>query len=232
MQLKGIITFELVKSLFGDALSLHKNIDKGSGIMKKSLGAKALAALTPIWEVGTYGENGEPNIMTSGFVGIVCAAPPAIGVSLRKATATYHNILNRKAFTVSIPSQQFASEIDYFGIASGKVKDKFVATGLTPVKSDLIDAPYVKEFPFILECKLIHTLELGLHTQFIGEIVDIKVDEAVLDQDGIADVEKIKPIILDTFKNNYYGIGNSLGKAFTLGRTLNDPTTPKQERYE
>lgn len=40
--------------------------------------------------------------------------------------------------------------------------------------SEIVDAPYVGEFPLILECRLIHSLEIGLHTQFIGEIIDIK----------------------------------------------------------
>ncbi|HVJ49150.1 flavin reductase [Desulfitobacterium sp.] len=35
----------------------------------------------------------------------------------------------------------------------------------------MVDAPYVREFPLILECRLIHTVDIGLHTQFIGEIV-------------------------------------------------------------
>ena len=54
--------------------------------------------------------------------------------------------------------------------------DKFSATGLTPVKSDLVDAPYVKEFPLVIECKVIKIVEIGLHTEFIGEIMDVKAD--------------------------------------------------------
>jgi len=51
---------------------------------------------------------------------------------------------------------------------SGREVDKFKEKNLTPVKSSLVDAPYVAEFPMILECKLIHDYEIGLHTQFIG----------------------------------------------------------------
>ena len=55
-------------------------------------------------------------------------------------------------------------------MASGNRVDKFAAAKLTPAKSILVDAPYVEEFPLVLECKVIHIIEIGLHTQFIGEI--------------------------------------------------------------
>lgn len=45
----------------------------------------------------------------------------------------------------------------------------------------LVNAPYIQEFSLILECKFVHTFELGLHTQFDWEIMDVKVDESVLD---------------------------------------------------
>ena len=40
-----------------------------------------------------------------------------------------------------------------------------------------VDAPYVGEFPMVLECQLIHHHKLGLHTQFVGQIEDVKVDK-------------------------------------------------------
>src|SRR6266511_2691051 len=101
--------------------------------MKKSLGARTLALPTPVWVVGTYGENGEPNIMTAAWGGICCSSPPSVGISLQKPRASYNNIVKTGAFTVSIPSQKYVVEADYAGIASGKNADKFSTTGLTPV---------------------------------------------------------------------------------------------------
>ncbi|NIT41906.1 MAG: flavin reductase family protein, partial [Gammaproteobacteria bacterium] len=71
--------------------------------------------------------------------GICCSRPPCVAVSLRKATYSYGSIVAQKAFTISIPSQNYVKEVDYFGITSGKDRDKFAATGLTPVKSDLVN---------------------------------------------------------------------------------------------
>ncbi len=189
--------------------------------MKKSMGAKTLAFPTPVWVVGTYDKEGKPNVMTAAWGGICCSKPPCIGVSLQKSRYSYNNILGRKAFTINIPSEAYAKEADYFGIVSGKNADKFADSGLTPIKSDLVDAPCVKEFPLILECKLIKQIEIGIHTQFIGEIVDVKADESVLGEAGLPEVEKVKPIVFSPEIRTYHGVGDYLGQAFSIGRDMN-----------
>ena len=190
--------------------------------MKKSLGSKTLLYPTPVWVVGTYDKNGKPNVMTIAWGGICCSKPPCVAISLRKATYSYGNIMERKAFTVNIPSETHAGQADYFGLVSGKNEDKFAATGLTPTKSDMVDAPYVNEFPLILECRVIHTLEIGLHTQFIGEIIDVKADESMLNEKGLPDIEKIKPIIFTPETRSYHKVGAYLGAAFSIGRNVKE----------
>jgi len=188
--------------------------------VKKSLGAKTLVYPTPVFVVGTYDEQGKPNAMTAAWGGICCSSPPCVDICLRKATYSHGQIMTKKAFTISIPSEQYAKEADYFGIASGRDVDKFAATGLTPVRSDLVDAPYIKEFPVVLECKVIHVLEIGLHTQFVGEILDVKVDEKALGDNGIPEIAKIRPMIYAPDSRNYYGVGENIGKGFSLGKEI------------
>jgi flavin reductase (DIM6/NTAB) family NADH-FMN oxidoreductase RutF len=186
--------------------------------MKKSLGAKTLAQPAPVWVVGCYDAKGKPNIMTIAWGGICCSQPPCVAISLRKATYTYGSIAERKAYTVNIPSAALVKEVDYVGTVSGRNIDKFVMTKLTPVRSELVDAPYIKEFPVVIECKVLHTVEIGLHTQFIGEIVDIKAEESVLNEQGVADILKVMPLIFDTGQGAYYSVGDRIGKAFSIGK--------------
>lgn len=188
--------------------------------MKKSMGAKTFAMPSPVWIVGTYGEDDKPNIMTAAWAGICCSAPPCVAVSLQKPRATYENIMKRNAFTINIPSIQLVTEADYAGLVSGKNADKFTAAHLTAVKSELVDAPYVDEFPLILECRLIHTFEIGLHTQFIGEIVDIKAEDSVLNEKGIPTIEKVLPFVYSATDMIYYQIGEPLGKAHSIGKVF------------
>lgn len=188
--------------------------------MKKSVGAKPILYPSPILIVGTYDKTGKPNIMTAAWGGICCSRPPCVTVSLRKATYSYSSIVESNAYTLSIPPEKYVAEADYFGIASGKRENKFKTTGLTPVKSELVNAPYIKEFPLILECKLLHTFEIGLHTQFIGEIIDVKADEAVLAENGMPHIKKINPILYANTEKEYFGIGIKIGNAFSIGKGI------------
>ncbi|MDW7773083.1 MAG: flavin reductase family protein [Desulfobulbaceae bacterium] len=186
--------------------------------MKKSLGAKTLIVPTPVWCVGSYDKDGTPNIMTIAWGGICCSKPPCMTISLRKATYTFGNIMERKAYTLNVPSDRHVKEADYFGLVSGRTVNKFKETGLTPVKSELVDAPYVEEFPMVLECRVVHHFEIGLHTQFVGEILDTKIDESMLNSEGQPDIEIIRPLIFSPGVQQYHGIGKYIGNAFKIGK--------------
>ncbi len=188
--------------------------------MKQSLGAKTLIYPTPVLVVGSYDKSGKANVMTASWGGICCSQPPCVSVALRKATHSYQNLLDRKAFTLSIPSQNYVKEADYFGLVSGRNTDKFAATKLTPVKSKLVDAPFVKEFPLVLECKVVAVTELGMHTQFIGEVLDVKADEEVLGKGGAVDILKLKPLVYTPDTQEYYGIGAFVGNVFSAGKAI------------
>ena len=186
--------------------------------MKTSLGPTLLLYPTPVMVVGTYDPDGKPNVMTASWGGICCSQPPCVNVSLRKATYSYHNLMARKAFTLSIPSAGQVRQADYFGLTSGRDTDKFAASGLTAMRSDLVDAPYVAEFPLILECRFVQAVEIGLHTLFVGEIADVKIDPAALNAEGDVDIQKLQPLLYATGTKEYYGVGAFVAKAFTAGR--------------
>ncbi len=188
--------------------------------MKKSLGAKTIIYPTPVLIIGTYDSQERPNLMAAAWGGICCSIPPCVAVSLRKATYSHGNIKQRKAFTINILSENMVKEADYYGIVSGRNEDKFVRTNITPVKSDLVDAPYGKQFPFVVECRLLKTIEIGLHTQFIGEILDVKVEKSMIGPTGLPDIGKLKPFLFDPATRNYLSTGKRLGKAFSIGREI------------
>ncbi len=186
--------------------------------MKKSIGAKALVMPTPVFVIGSYGDDGTPNIMTAAWGGICASEPPAIAVSIRPGRCTHENIVASKAFTVNIPSVSLLKQADFAGMFSGYDTDKFVETGLTAESSTLVHAPLVVEFPLILECTLIHTIELGTHTQFIGQILDVKADESIMNDLGGLDTAKLAPLAFSPLDGGYYALGEYVGKAFSVGK--------------
>ncbi|MGD8562177.1 MAG: flavin reductase family protein [Desulfarculaceae bacterium] len=186
--------------------------------MKRSLGANTLLYPTPVVLVGTYDSENRPNLMTAAWCGVCCSKPPLVSVSLRAATYSHGSIKGSQAFTINIPSKSMAGQADYMGMVSGRGQDKFAETGLTPVKSDLVNAPYLEEAPLVLECKLVQTNELGLHTQFIGEILDAKADEDCIGSSGVPDPVKVDPLCFIPGLRAYFGLGQYLGQAYDLGR--------------
>jgi flavin reductase (DIM6/NTAB) family NADH-FMN oxidoreductase RutF len=188
--------------------------------MKKSMGAKTILYPTPVLVVCTYDPDGKASAMTAAWGGIACSKPPCVSVSLRAATASHGNIMARKAFTISLPGQANAAQADYFGVVSGRDHDKFAGLGLTAIRSELVDAPYIAEFPLVLECTVVAVHELGLHTQFIGEIRDVKVDESVLDGSGGIDLAQLAPIMYMMGAGGYYAVGDLVGTAYSIGKEL------------
>jgi len=188
--------------------------------MKQSRGARTIVFPTPVFIVGTYDDAGKANMMAAAWGGICSSRPPSVAVSLRAATYSHGNIVARRAFTVSIASESYVTQADYVGLASGRDVDKFAVTGLTAVRSDLVDAPYVSEYPMVLECRLSQVVDIDLHTMFIGEILDVKAEDDVFDEDGRIDIEKVRPLLWAPDGRGYYGIGDCLGEAFSIGRRL------------
>ncbi len=188
--------------------------------MKRNIGKIAAIYPTPVLVVGSYDKHLKPNIMTIGTGAVICLNPVLVSISLRKATLTYENIIENMDFTINIPNEKYVQEVDFVGIVSGRKVDKFVKTGLTAKRGEFVNAPYVNEFPIILECKVIKIVELGMHIQFIAEVINTIADEDIFKENQGADLGKVNPIVytISSKKSHYYGIGEIIGEAFSDGK--------------
>ncbi len=65
-----------------------------------------------------------------------------------------------------------------------------------------------------------HNTEIGTHTLFVGEIVDVKADESVLGDEGLPDINKVLPVLFAPEVRTYHGIGKTLGNAFSMGKEI------------
>ena len=50
--------------------------------------------------------------------------------------------------------------------------------------------------------------------------IDVKIDEEALTPEGDADIRKINPFLFDPGARGYYGLGEFLGNAFSVGRDI------------
>ncbi|GHV37674.1 flavodoxin [Synergistales bacterium] len=186
---------------------------------RKNLGARLGLYPTPVVVVGTYDKDNKPNLITLAWAGVCCSEPPCLQISVRKNRYSWSAITERGAFSVNVPSKKYVTETDYIGIASGRDANKFEVTGLTPIKGELVDAPLVKEFPVSMECLLKHSLEVGSHDLFVGEIVACWIDEEAPKEGTKVRAEKIDPLLYMP-GGEYFGIGELIAGGYTLGKKL------------
>ena len=188
--------------------------------MKKSLGAKPIVYPTPVFLVGSYDADGVANIMNAAWGGLCSSEPASVAVSIRQQRHTFDNVLLQQAFTINIPQSNQAIAADFFGIVSGRSGDKIAQSGLSVERAEHVNAPILAECPLVLECLLITTHDLGAHTQFVGEIVDVKVEENCLDEKGQPDIKKVDPLLFAPGNSAYFSIGEYVAQAFSAGLAL------------
>jgi len=183
---------DTIKGIFSET----KHLDTSEMVFtKRSLGVKNLVFPEPAMVIGSYDKDGKPNIMTAAWFGVANSRPLKVSVSLRPATYSYHCIMANQAFTVNVPDASLVSYVKFAGKYSGRDMNKFDETGLTPVRSEYVNAPYIEEFPIVLECKVTEYHDLGSHRQFIGQVIDAKIDERLLNDEGRVNMDLFNPII-------------------------------------
>ncbi len=185
--------------------------------MRKNLGAKPYTYPQPVFILAAYDENGKPDAMNAAWGGI--SDGDELFMCISAGHKTTKNLLNRKAFTVSMADVKNVVACDYVGIVSGNTEpNKFEKAGFHAVKSEFVDAPVIEELPVAVECRLrSYDPASG---RLVGEIVNVSVDERVLDANGKVDVEKVQPITFDPFNNTYVALGKTVGTAFSDGKKL------------
>ena len=184
--------------------------------MRKNFGAKSWIYPMPVLIVGSYDENKNPNAMNAAWGGMYDT--DMIMVCLSHDHKTTENIKKSGAFTVSFATSSTVIPSDYVGIVSANdVPDKFVRAGFHATPSELVNAPVIDELPMTLECKLIKFNEDGI---CIGEIVNVSADEKILDEKGKVDAKKLDPIVYDSVTNDYWSLGEKVGRAFLDGKKL------------
>jgi flavin reductase (DIM6/NTAB) family NADH-FMN oxidoreductase RutF len=104
----------------------------------------------------------------------VASEPPTIAVSINKQNLTHEFISASKVFTASILSQDTPlSFIGHFGFKSGREVDKLKDINY---KLGETKAPIVLDHSVAyLEAKVMHQVDVGTHTIFIGEVVGADV---------------------------------------------------------
>jgi flavin reductase (DIM6/NTAB) family NADH-FMN oxidoreductase RutF len=148
----------------------------------------------PIAFVSTIDDKGIFNLAPYSYFTAIANNPMVVGFSLgRKKDGikkdTLVNIETTKEYVINVVPEALGPAMNRTAAAYPPHVDEFEKAGLTPVKSDLIQAPLVKESPINMECRLIQILEFGSAPKFtnfvIGEVICIHIREDCIEDDQL-----------------------------------------------
>lgn len=151
--------------------------------------------------------DGKDNIVTLAWVGTVNSEPPMLSISVRKSRHTHRLLEETGEFVVNLPGADIVKEVDMCGMVSGKDEDKFALCGFSRQPASRVKAPLIDRCPVNIECAVRNRLSLGSHDLYIGEIMAVHVDEAIL-EGGRIDLNKMKPLAYAP--GEYWSLGEKL----------------------
>ena len=140
----------------------------------------------PIAFVSTVSAEGVPNLAPFSFFNAVCAEPPVITFANGYRVPSKDTLANVRAtgeFVVNIVTEEIAEAMNQCAGDYPAGVSEFAMSGLTPVASDLVAAPRVRESPINMECRVLQILDLSTKPMggslVIGEVIRFHVDSAL-----------------------------------------------------
>ena len=166
--------------------------------------------------LGTQYE-GKPNFMALGWAMRVNANPCLIGACVHKSHASYDAIMETNQFSICFPTADMVAVTDYVGLASAKRTDKSEVFDV--FYGDLENAPMIRECSMCYELRVHTPVDLGSNTFFIGEVKGVWSEDKYF-TDGAPDVKKMNPFLLSMPDNQFWSVGDVIGRAWHDGKAL------------
>ncbi len=181
-------------------------------------GGNMLYPLPAVIVTSEYGN--KKNAFTVAWCANVCTNPPKVAISIRKSRLSYDLIKKSGYFVINLVNEALVKQCDYCGVVSGKDHDKFEECKFSPNYVLDYPVPGILESPVNIICKVDQIIELGSHDMFIGDVLNLNVDDAYLDEKNKFDLKKANLITYS--HGEYFSLGEKLGSFGYSVRKKND----------
>lgn len=155
----------------------------------------------PIAFVSSVNEWGQVNLSPFSFFNLFSTNPPTLIFSpsrrVRDNTTkhTLHNAEQTREVVINVVNYALVQQASLASTEYPEGVDEFVKAGLTPIPSETVAPPRVKESPFQMECKVKNIIPLGTEggagNLVICEVVRFHLDPSILDDEGKVDPRKL-----------------------------------------
>jgi flavin reductase (DIM6/NTAB) family NADH-FMN oxidoreductase RutF len=145
----------------------------------------------PIAFVSTISARGVYNLAPFSFFTGISANPPVICFSpmVRGSDGqrkdTLQNIEATREFVVNVVSEEFAAQMNMCSPEFPPDVDEFAISGLTPIPSDLVKPPRVRESHVQMECRLLQVVHVSPKplggSIVMGEVLRFHVEDGLIE---------------------------------------------------
>lgn len=154
----------------------------------------------PIAFVSTVSPSGATNLAPFSYFNGVSSTPPVVSIAIGRKRGgvkkdTLRNIEETGELVVNLVSIDLAEPMVRCSGEYPPEQSEFDVSGLTPVASDLVRPPRVKESPLSMECRSLQLVPVGSDPTVIvlAEILRLHVSDDAL-SDGLPDPDKLRPL--------------------------------------
>ncbi len=155
----------------------------------------------PIAFVSTIDEKGRPNLAPYSFFNAFSSNPPIVVFSSNRRVTnnttkdTLYNVRATGEVVINMVNFDIVRQMAVCSVEFPQGISEFEQSGLTPIPSQVVRPPRVKESPAHLECKVRDIITLGTHGGaghlIICEVVRLHIAKEVVDERGRIDPHKI-----------------------------------------
>ncbi|MCX7727957.1 MAG: flavin reductase family protein [Bacteroidia bacterium] len=166
----------------------------------------------PIAFVSTIDKNGHVNLAPFSFFNVFSAKPPIVVFSpaysgkTGLSKNTLDNVKEHPECVINVVNYAIVHKMNLASSPYPKGVSEFEKAGFTPILSDIVKPPRVKESPVQMECKIQQIIELGKEggagNLVIAEVLRIHIDDKVLDDNKMIDPRKID--LVSRMNGNWY----------------------------
>ncbi|MFL1381754.1 flavin reductase family protein, partial [Nocardiopsis protaetiae] len=154
----------------------------------------AVVVPRPIAWVSTTSADGVDNLAPHSFFTIACTDPAIVQFTSTGRKDSLRNIEATGEFVVNLAAEPLWKEVNASGTAYPPQVDEFEALGIEREESAAVRPPRVAASPAALECRLHSTVGFGTSTVVFGRVVHVAVDTGMLGEDGLPEVERLRPL--------------------------------------
>ncbi len=178
---------------------------------RKSIGTGLSMCVQPAFIIGTNNADGTSNFAPITWISVTCEGGNDywLVISMYGTKMTKQNVKRTGLLSANLVSVDMLPLMDYFGSHSAKDgKKDGAAYGVS--RGETLDVPVLDESPWVYECEVAQSVEIGASTTFFCRIRNIQIDENLQVSDSFhIDLTKLNPVV---YSGMYHSIGKLLGQ--------------------